>query len=147
MALVSAPGAEGSHVGSSDNQIDHSGYGVVTNLSPYHRNMVNVDISQLDNSVYLDNTSATVIPDAGAVVEVSFKTKVGTPYVFDIMTEQHSHIPFGADVYDENNEWLSAVGQGGKVLLRGMKDTGTLHIKWGRYKPAMLCQLPFACTE
>ncbi|EAP9194828.1 TPA: outer membrane usher protein [Salmonella enterica subsp. enterica serovar Panama] len=131
IALVSAPGAEGSHVGSSDNQIDHSGYGVVTNLSPYHRNMVNVDISQLDNSVYLDNTSATVIPDAGAVVEVSFKTKVGTPYVFDIMTEQHSHIPFGADVYDENNEWLSAVGQGGKVLLRGMKDTGTLHIKWG----------------
>lgn len=132
IALVSAPGAEGSHIGSSDSRIDNAGYGAVTNLSPYHRNMVNIDISQLDNSVEMDNTSATVIPDAGAIVEVSFKTKVGTPYVFDIMTDEHANIPFGADVYDEKNEWLSAVGQGGKVLLRGMNDSGTLHIKWGR---------------
>ncbi|HFS5793934.1 TPA: outer membrane usher protein [Citrobacter werkmanii] len=132
IALVSAPGAEGSNIGSSNSQINHSGYGAVTNLSPYHRNRVNIDISKLDNSIGLDNTSATVIPDAGAVVEVSFKTKVGTPYVFDIMTNDHSYIPFGADVYNEKDEWLSAVGQGGKVLLRGMNNSGILHIKWGK---------------
>ncbi|WP_187369859.1 outer membrane usher protein [Citrobacter youngae] len=150
MALVSAPGAQGSHVGSGSGEIDGNGYAVVTNLSPYHQNMVSLDISKLDDSVELENTGTSVIPDAGAVLLVSFKTKVGTPYIFDLLLDNGAFIPFGADVYNDKHEWLGNVGQGGKVFLRGMNPVGSLTIVWGK-APGQSCtahyHLPEASSE
>lgn len=146
MALVSAPGAQGSNVGSGSSKIDDNGYAVVTNLSPYHQNMVSLDISKLDNSVELENTDTSVIPDAGAILLVSFKTKVGTPYIFDLLLEKGGAIPYGADVYNEKHEWIGNVGQGGKVFLRGMSSVGSLEIVWGKAS-GQKCRVDYRIPE
>jgi outer membrane usher protein FimD/PapC len=52
-------------------------------------------------------------------------------------------LPFGADVYDEQNQQIGAVGQGGRLEARVTQAQGQLTVKWGEGTDQR-CVLPYA---
>lgn len=68
-------------------------------------------------------------PRAGAVVKVKFRTNSGTPVLIK-SNFGGELLPFGADVYDENNTHVGNVTQGGTVYARVSEPRGNLTVKW-----------------
>lgn len=101
---------------------------------PYQLNNVSIDPEGASQDVEFENTAQRVAPRAGAVVKVKFRTNTGIPVLItsDFGGEK---LPFGADVYDENNAHVGNVTQGGTIYARVSKQKGNLTVKWaeGQY--------------
>lgn len=131
MAIVSARDAAGARVtNASGVRINHSGYALVPYLTPYSRNNIELDPKGVPLNVQLDATSATVVPYAGAVVLVKFGTSSARSLIVHARLSDGSAVPFGAEVFGDLQHALGVVGQGGRALIRGVKDTGRLTIRW-----------------
>ncbi|MFC4763673.1 fimbria/pilus outer membrane usher protein [Dyella koreensis] len=145
VAIVAAPDAAGARViNASGVRIGHSGYALVPYLTPYNLNTVQIDPKGLPLAVQLDTTSAQVAPHAGAVVLVKFKTSSGRSVIVRVHQSDGKAVPFGAEVVDEHNQALGVVGQAGRILVRGAKDSGQLTVQWKTEddKP-MMCSFPY----
>lgn len=130
-ALIEAKGAEGAKVaGYAGATVDMFGYALYPSLVPYQMNQVSIDPDGSALDIEFENTSLKVAPRAGAVVKVKFKTHRGTP-VLITSTFAGEQIPFGADVFDENNIYVGSVTQGGVIYARVSETRGTLLVKWG----------------
>lgn len=131
LALVKAPGAKGARLSAGNNQIDRWGYGVATSLSPYHENDIAINTWSLENDVELKSTSGVVIPRQGSVMLLSFETDEGRSAIINLVREDKFPVPFSAEVFDEQNNPIGNIGQGGQAFVRGIKDKGRLVIRWG----------------
>ena len=130
-ALIEAKNARGAKVaGYAGASIDSFGYALFPSLMPYQMNNVSIDPEGASQDVEFENTSQRVAPRAGAVVKVKFRTNSGTPV---LITSRYAGepLPFGADVYDENNTHVGNVTQGGIVYARVSEPRGSLTVKWG----------------
>jgi len=130
-ALVEAKGAEGAKItGHPGVTIDSSGYALFPSLSPYQLNDVSVDPEGSSFGVEFDKTTERIAPRAGAISKVTFNTHSGTPLL--IHSEWHGEpLPFGADVFDDNNEHVGNVAQGGMIYANVSEERGRLTVKWG----------------
>lgn len=131
LALLEAPGAEGSRTGIAGGSIDNSGYGLSGSLSPYSENNVGLDTSTLKQDIAIDSTRATVVPTEGAIMLVKFDTQVGQSWLMPLTTSKTESIPMGATVYDAQNNEVGIVGQGEQAFVRGIAPAGELIVKWG----------------
>lgn len=131
LALIKAPGAEGSKVTTGENEIDSNGYAIATNLNPFHLNHVDLDISTQTKDVEITSTSATTAPHSGAIAQVSFETIQGDSYLMDLQRSDNGFIPLGADIYNAAGDWVGSVGQAGQAYARNIKNQETLHVTWG----------------
>lgn len=130
-ALIEAKDAKGANVsGYAGASVDSFGYALFPSLMPYQMNSVSVDPEGASQDIEFENTSQRVVPRAGAVVKVKFRTNSGTPVLIKSSFGGES-LPFGADVYDENNSHVGNVTQGGTVYARVSKLSGSLTVKWG----------------
>nr|WP_235186772.1 fimbria/pilus outer membrane usher protein [Serratia sp. DD3] len=130
-ALVEAKGAAGAGVSSYPGvKVDSHGYALVPYLTPYQMNDISIDPKGTAANVELDNTSQKVAPYSGAVVKVKYNTKQGTPILVNA-TYQGEPLPFGADVFDNKDNNVGSVGQGGQLYARVVEDKGQLSVKWG----------------
>lgn len=130
-ALIEAKGASGATVaGYAGAVVDQNGYALFPSLTPYKMNKIAIDPAGSPLNVEFENTSLDVAPRAGAVVKVKFKTRKGIPI---LITSSFGGgvIPFGADVFDEKNNYIGAVAQGGMIYARVSEEKGTLQVKWG----------------
>ncbi|MFK2893453.1 fimbrial biogenesis outer membrane usher protein [Dyella flagellata] len=118
--LANAPGA----------RVDHFGYAIVPYLTPYQLNTIQVDPKGLPLDVQLDTTSAQVVPYAGAVVMLKFKTESGRTLIVQARLKDGQALPFGAEVFNEKGNSLGVVGQAGQILLRGVDQAGHLTARW-----------------
>lgn len=123
-------------------KVDEKGYAIVPYLTPYRRNTVEIDPRDLSTDVELKSTSTELIPRAGAVVMVKFETTKGRAAIIDLEPPKGLSIPFGSQVSTGNGNSAGIVGQGGRVLARGLDDRGTLIIKWGESN-AQQCQVAY----
>ncbi|WP_266159227.1 fimbria/pilus outer membrane usher protein [Dyella silvatica] len=131
VAIVVAPDAQGARVlNAAGVRIDRFGYALVPFLTPYNLNTVQIDPKGLPLSVQMDATSAQVAPHLGSVVMVSFKTSSGRSLIVRVRQANGQSVPFGAEVLDEQNHTLGVVGQAGRILVRGVKDSGQLSVQW-----------------
>jgi outer membrane usher protein len=80
--------------------------------------------------VQLDATSAQVVPYAGAVVMLKFKTENGRTLIVQARLKDGQALPFGAEVFNEKGISLGVVGQAGQILLRGVDQAGRLTARW-----------------
>ena len=80
--------------------------------------------------VQLDATSAQVVPYAGAVVMLKFKTENGRTVIVSTHFKDGQAVPFGAEVLNQKGDTLGVVGQAGQVLLRGVDQSGRLTAHW-----------------
>ncbi|WP_229720679.1 fimbria/pilus outer membrane usher protein [Dyella nitratireducens] len=131
VGIVYLPNAAGARLANAPGaRVDHFGYAVVPYLTPYQLNTIQVDPKGLPLDVQLDATSAQVVPYAGAVVMVKFKTENGRTLIVQARLKDGQALPFGAEVYNEKGISLGVVGQAGQILLRGVDQAGRLTAHW-----------------
>ena len=131
VGIVYLPNAAGARLANAPGaRVDHFGYAVVPYLTPYQLNTIQVDPKGLPLDVQLDATSAQVVPYAGAVVMLKFKTENGRTLIVQARLKDGQALPFGAEVFNEKGSSLGVVGQAGQILLRGVDQAGHLTARW-----------------
>lgn len=132
MALIEAKGAAGARVNNSSTAvIDSNGYALVPGLVPYHQNDMSIDPKNIDDSVELESTSQMVAPRYGAIARVQYATVSGKPVLLHVIRDDGKSLPMGAQVEDGQGNYLTMVGQGGRLFIRTDKNQGELVIRWG----------------
>ncbi len=149
VAIVHVPGAYGAHITNAPGlSVDRSGYALVPYLTPYQLDTIQIDPQGLPLGVQLDATSAQVVPYAGAVVMVDFKSKTGRALIARIRMSDGKPAPFGAQVFDAKDEALGVVGQAGLTLLRGVGPSGKLNVQWNDEQGAAhACAFPYTLPK
>jgi len=141
VGLVHIPGAHKAGVGNmTDVKTDSRGYAVVPYLTPFRRNELSVDPSEMSLDVELSAGSVSAIPNAGAVVKMVLPTAVGRSALIEALLADGTPLPFGNDVLNEAGDVVGVVGQGSRLWVRGLEDTGTLRV---RTADGGHCQIPY----
>ncbi|WP_095099947.1 fimbria/pilus outer membrane usher protein [Pseudomonas sp. Irchel 3A5] len=144
MALVKAEGASGARVGNASNAvINDSGYALVSGLMPYRQNDIALDPKGTSDTVELETTSQSIAPRFGAISLVKYETISGTPILMQVVRDDKQSLPMGAQVKDAQGNFLTMVGQGGRLFIRASENKGELLISWGS-KPGESCELSYA---
>ena len=132
VGLVKVEDGEGIGIlGSLGAPVNASGYSVVRYLNPYAANTVLLDMSKAKLDTQLDAIDQITAPHAGAVVLVNFKALPGHSILIQGRLPGGGPLPFGAEVYDEQNQQIGAVGQAGRLEARVTQAQGQLTVKWG----------------
>ncbi|EGT0627986.1 fimbrial biogenesis outer membrane usher protein [Citrobacter freundii] len=137
-ALVEIPGVSG--VGVNGAVTDWRGYALVGGLTPYDRNRINVDMTNLPGNIELDASSKNVIPTRGALVAVPFRGNKGYRLMITLK-RSGDEVPFGSTAslkQDDANAMpvTGIVGDAGQVYMSGVPEKGTLIATWGDGKDA-----------
>lgn len=130
--IVQVPEAKGARlVNGSELRVDGRGFAIVPNLMPYQVNRVDIDPLGLPLSVELATNSQEVVPRAGAVTLLRYPTQSGRTALIHLRLADGRLLPFGAQVAGTDGVPLGVVGQGSRVLARGLKAQGQLRLQWG----------------
>jgi len=124
-------------------RVDGRGYAVIPYLTPYRINNIGLDPKGIPLDVEMDTTGQQVAPYAGSVVMMKFGTVSGRAAIFSLRRLDGTALPFGADVLDDKGSTVSAIGQGGRVYLRGLPEAGTFTVSWGS-EPTDRCTFEFS---
>lgn len=129
IAIIDAPGAGAALVsGASNVKLDGQGLAVVPYLTPYRVNTLELDPKGLSDNVELKSTAQNVVPRSGSVVMVKYDTISGHALLIQSRQSDGNPLPFGASVYDEKNQEVGVVGQGGQIFVRVTADKGALRV-------------------
>ncbi|MBA4707807.1 fimbria/pilus outer membrane usher protein [Aquitalea aquatica] len=130
-AIIQAADAEGAQVTPSIGvKINADGYALLPSLSSYRLNSVLLETGSMSDGVELDYTSTEVVPRSGSVVLAKFKTKKGIPLLFKTSFPNGQPLPFGASVYDKDENIVGEIGQSGKLFARVKYESGQLVVKY-----------------
>ncbi|WP_043216994.1 fimbria/pilus outer membrane usher protein [Burkholderia gladioli] len=144
-AIVEAKHAEGARVtNASGVRVARNGYAVVPHLTPFSMNDVSLDPKGLSTDVQLKETSQRVAPLAGAVPLLVFRTEYGRSAVIRARQADGSPVPFGATVSDAAGKEVGVIGQGGKLLARGLAERGQLTVRWEKDEGEARCRLSYS---
>jgi len=129
IAIVHAPEAAGAKLSNATGvKLDRNGQAVVSYLTPYRVNTLELDPKGLSDDVELQSTSQEVVPRSGSVVMARFKAVTGRAMLINAQQADGKPLPFGANVYDSDGRTVGVVGQGGQIFARLGSDQGTLWI-------------------
>lgn len=130
-ALIDAPGAEGARMlNGYGSRIDSRGFAIVPSLTPYRENTIAVNTVGLPDNVDVLESESTVIPRMGAAVKVNIKTQVGAPAILIVRDRNGQPLPIGADIFDQLDNSLGIIGQGGMAFIRGWQaENSNLYVK------------------
>ncbi|EOQ72421.1 fimbria/pilus outer membrane usher protein [Acinetobacter pittii] len=147
MVLVYAPDATGAQVGNTPGlSINKKGYAVIPYITPYRMNNISLDPQNMSTQVELVESSLRIAPYAGSVTKVQFTTKKGYALFISTTSLDGSHLPFAAQVYNQNNEVIGIVAQGSRIYLRTLLSHDRLYVKWGG-KNTEKCELEYDITD
>lgn len=148
VAIIDAPNATGARVVNAPGvRINRFGHALVPYLNPYNLNTVELDPKGLPLDVQLASTSTRVAPRAGGVSLLKFETEFGRALLLRVRLDDGRPVPFGAQVSDLGGRALGTVGQGGKLLLRGAVDRGTVSLSWQDGDKPMQCTFTYQTPE
>ncbi|VVP51994.1 fimbria/pilus outer membrane usher protein [Pseudomonas fluorescens] len=149
LAVVDAKDAAGARVANGSGlKVDPWGHAVVSNLTPFARNQVEIDPQGLPLNVELKSTMQQVAPTAGAVVKMKFETeRAGRTAIIEIRRADGKLLPFGVEVRDAGGQIVGTIAQGGRILARGLKaSSGTLTAALTS-ENGQQCQFPYQLPE
>lgn len=140
-ALVEAHGARGAEIRNGQGAtVDRFGYAILPSLTPYRYNTISLDSRNMADDVELQGGSKRLVPYAGAISRVTFKTTHGKATLINTTLPDGSQPPMGADVTDSDGEAVGIMGQGGQIYARIAAQSGVLFVKWGK-NAAQQCQV------
>ena len=143
MALIEAKGAAGARVGNTSTAVvDSNGYALVPGLMPYRQNDISIDPKNTADSIELETTSQMIAPRYGAIARVQYATISGTPVLLHVTRDDGKSLPMGAQVEDGAGNYLTMVGQGGRLFIRTDQTQGQLVIRWGS-KERQSCRVDY----
>ncbi|AZE95478.1 Outer membrane usher protein FIMD [Pseudomonas orientalis] len=147
VGVIKAPGAQGARVGYGGSTVDSRGYAVVTSLTPYQLNNVEVDPHGMPDDVELKVSSRSVAPRAGAVVMLDFATRRSRPVLINSTLPNGDRLPFAATAIDvQTGKTVGAVGQGSRLVVRTEQDQGSIRVEWGD-QPDQRCAVDYQLPE
>lgn len=147
VGLLYAPDAEDAKISSGASRIDRRGYGLITSLSPYRLNTVELNPGDMSDDVELLASSRSIAPTAGAVVLLSYPTRKARLVLIDGRLQGGTALPFGAEVFDaDSGESLGGVGQGSRIVMRTPSDQGVARVAWGA-KPEQQCLISYSLPQ
>lgn len=128
VALIDAPHVTGSQINSYPGlHTDFKGNAVLSNLTPYHVNIVSIDPTTLPDNVDLAQTDMKIIPTKGAIINTQFTTRVGERALIDIRTSENKKVSFGSMVkLEDNTNIMGIINDNSQVYLSGLPEKGTL---------------------
>lgn len=132
--LVEVPGVSGVKITESmSSTTDYFGHGVLSYLSNYTRNEINIDPSSLpEGAMLLDSASRTVVPTEGSVIRLTYPVRIGQQCVFRLLDTEGSPLPFGTVIRlvgsdNKVDPFVSGmVGADGRLYLTGLPKNGVL---------------------
>ena len=131
IGLVHAPGAAGAGIQNVVGaRVDSRGYAIVPYLQPYQLNTVTLDPKGADAGLEVESTTLNVAPRLGSVVKLDFATRAGHAVLVQVDTAGGSPLPFGADVYDGENNVIGVVGQASQLFIRNLQKSGVVTVRW-----------------
>ncbi|RFD24040.1 usher CupC3 [Pseudomonas sp. GL93] len=142
-ALVEVPGVAGVALEGSTASTDGAGYTVQSYIQPYRYNWVNIDTQTLGSDVDVTETSQRVVPRRGSIVKARFEASTGRRVQFELLQANGNKLPFGTQLFDENNILLAVVDNRSRALVFGIKDQGLLMLNWSGGK----CSAPYKLPE
>ncbi|WP_287880961.1 fimbria/pilus outer membrane usher protein [Aquitalea sp.] len=132
VALVHVPNGEGAAVGVSRTPVDKYGYSIISNLTPYHVNKIDLITKKMPLNIELAQDNNTVLtPRAGAIMHIEYATQPSYSTIINSTLENGDPLPFAASIFDENGRDVGIVSQGSRVLVKSINKKGTLLVKWG----------------
>lgn len=134
IAIVEAKDAAGARVANASGlRVDPWGRAIVSNLTPFANNQIEIDPKGLPVNVELKSTEQRVAPTSGAVALVKFDTDdTGRAAIIRAKAADGTPLLFGAEVFDAEGNNVGTVAQAGRIIARGLKsDSGTLTARWG----------------
>ena len=147
MAIIEAKAAQGARVsGYSDLRLDRNGKSIVPYLTPFRQNSVEIDPFGLSTDVELKVTSQSLVPTAGAIMQLNFATETGYSILMSARKASGEPLPFGAAVLDSKGENISHIAQGGLSLVRVQTPKGVLQVKWGS-APTQNCSFAYQLPD
>ena len=73
-----------------------------------------------------------------------FKTEYGRSAVIRARQADGSPVPFGAVATDAAGKDIGVIGQGGKLLARGLAEQGELKVQWEKDDGKTVCNLAYS---
>lgn len=147
IGIVEAKDAKGARIANAPGvRIDSRGYAVVPYLKPYALNTVDLDPKGLPLDVELKETSAQIAPRANSVTMIRFATVTGRSAMISVLLPDGVSPLFGTPVLNEEGAEVGIVSQGGRVLVRGVADSGQLSLRWGD-QPDQQCRFGYRLPE
>ncbi|MBM0493199.1 fimbria/pilus outer membrane usher protein [Aeromonas jandaei] len=145
-AIVEADGAGGASVGNYNGvKVDSFGHAAIPYLNPYEINEISLDPKGARKGLELENARQRVAPIEGAVVKLSYATKVGYPLLVDL-NQSNVVVPFGSEVADSQGNNVGYVGQGGRFYALVKEKSGELYIRWGT-ENAEQCRVKYSLSN
>lgn len=130
-AIIEANGASGAKIGGrSGEYISPWGNGLVTNLNPYDINHINIDPTGLPHDIEIDNTKGAIAPRNGSVSLLRFISSKGYPVLLKINLSSGDDIPFSAEIFDHESNFVGYVGQSNLAYVRVKEPQGKLVLKY-----------------
>lgn len=128
VALAEAPGAAGVAAGGWPGvRTDFRGYALLPYLSSYQRNKVRLDTRTLPDDAEIMQNESSVVPVAGAVIPVYFRTRIGGRALITIKDARGKTFPLGTKVTVNGQTGNTGLIDGsGDVYLSGLPEQGTL---------------------
>ncbi|HBW1081803.1 fimbria/pilus outer membrane usher protein [Klebsiella pneumoniae] len=128
-AIIEAPHATGAKISNQAGQpVSSKGYAIVPYLNPFTQNWIDLDPNGAGDNVEILSSSTSVVPDAGAAIKVKFKTRQGIPLFLNVRKKNGDIPPLGSKVFNENNDMIGYIGQGGLLYARVASGEGVLKV-------------------
>lgn len=141
-ALVRAENAQGVQVLNSDGiYTDGNGLAVITSLTPYRGNEVNVSNFSSENNINVVDTSQKLIPETESLLLADFKVKKGSRVYAKILHE-NKPLSFGTSV--KSKDAFGIVDESGFVYLTGVEDKQIITAQLGN---GFVCNTSFVKSE
>lgn len=83
------------------------------------------------DDVELLHAQRSALPDAGAILHLSFPTRRGRPLLLPAAMVDGSPLPMGASIQDADGEEWGLVAQGSQLYTRLARTPATLQVVWG----------------
>jgi len=118
-AIVEAPGAKGATLaGDESREVNSRGQVLVPYLSPYRKNRVQLETTQMADGVELKGNIKEVVPYAGSVTVLHFDTDRRQQFIVPAEAANGKVLPFGTEVFDGNKVSVGYVAQGGVLYIK-----------------------------
>lgn len=130
--IVEAPGASGVEVDSFPGvRTNGDGRALIPYANAYRENRVSLTPNFDDADTTLEHNVQTVVPTRGAIVVARFDTEIGRAMLVVLRNDAGMELPFGAAVFDKDNEQKGIVGPVGRVWLTGLAGANRFTVRWG----------------
>ena len=130
----------------ADNQLvgvtDSSGRAIVPGMRAFDRNLVRIEDADLPMDVQVASTELAVRPFARSGALISFPVRRERGILLQILLEDGSQLPAGAEVEADGTASRHVVASGGEVYLPSGEGRLRLVARWGGRSCALDVQVP-----